>query len=427
MFGGTNGFNIFLPEKVKENTKKPPVYINSFKLFNKEVAIGEDEILKTHIMLTKHIVLKYYENIFSFEFVALNFRQPEKNQYRYKMEGFDEDWVDAGIDRKKEYTNLSPGKYTFKVMASNNDGVWNEEGASVSITIIPPFWKTWWFTIALILIVIYSVVWYVRHQKKKAKRQQEELTAIIEERTHELREQNEEMVKKAERERVYNWITQGLALVGETISKNTHDLNALSSATLDCVVKYVQAQQGLLAIGIKETGEDEYLEVLATYGIAMEQLTQKRIDVGAGMLGETYRDKEKKILDKLPANYIKIRSGLGEALPVNVVLLPLPTEDREVVGVIELAFLGTISDEVNQFLDKVCKVIALNIFAAMLNQKTKVLLQQSKEQTEEMQAQEEEMRQNMEELAATTEEFQRREIEYQQRIKELEGKLHPYS
>lgn len=427
MFGGTNGFNIFQPEKVKENTKRPPVYINSFKLFNKEVPIGEDEILKTHIMLTKNIVLQHYENIFSFEFVALNFRQPEKNQYRYKMEGFDEDWVDAGTDRTKEYTNLSPGKYIFKVMASNNDGVWNDEGASISITIIPPFWKTWWFNTVSILLVIYGIVWYVRHQKKKAKRQQEELTAIIEERTHELRAQNEEMVKKAERERVYNWITQGLALVSETISKNTHQLDAMGTETLECVVKYVQAQQALLAIGIKETGEDEHLEILATYGIATDQLTEKRIEVGAGLLGETYKDKEKKILDKLPASYIKIRSGLGEALPTTVMLLPLPTEDGEVMGVMELAFFGTISDAVNQFLDKVCKVIALNIFAAMLNQKTKVLLQQSKEQTEEMQAQEEEMRQNMEELEATTEEFQRREMEYQQRIKELEEKLQSYS
>jgi len=412
-----------MPDNIKENTKRPPVYISSFKLFNKEVPIGEDEVLKTHISLAKNIVLQYYENIFSFEFVALNFRQPEKNKYRYKMEGFDEDWVDAGTDRKKEYTNLSPGEYTFKVIASNNDGVWNEAGASVSITIVPPFWKTWWFKMAIIVIIIYGGAWYIRHQKRKVKRQQEELTAIIEERTHELREQNEEMVKKAEREKVYNWITQGLALVSETISKHTHDFNALGTETLECVVKYVQAQQGLLAIGVKETDEDDHLEVLATYGISKEQLAGTRIEVGAGMLGETYKDKEKKMLDKVPANYIKIKSGLGEALPAHVMLLPLPTEDGEVVGVIELAFFGTISDMVNQFLDKVCKVIALNLFAATLNQKTMLLLQQSKEQTEQMHAQEEGMRQNMEKLEATTEEFRRRETEYQRKINELEERL----
>src|SRR5687768_8124638 len=88
LFGGTNGFNLFHPDSIKENIDKPPVYITDFKIFNKSVGIGQNEILKENIVLTKSIQLSYLHQIISFEFTALNYRQPEKNQYRYRMEGF---------------------------------------------------------------------------------------------------------------------------------------------------------------------------------------------------------------------------------------------------------------------------------------------------------------------------------------------------
>ena len=140
------------------------------------------------------------------------------------------------------------------------------------------------------------------------------------------------------------------------------------------------------------------------------------------MLGETYRDKQLKILNRVPESYLKIQSGLGETESAKVILVPLKKEDGEMVGVMEVAFLGKVPDVVLNFLEKVASVIALNIFAATMTQRTMVLLKQSKEQTEELRAQEEEMRQNMEELEATSEEFRRREIEYQKRILELESR-----
>jgi hypothetical protein len=88
----------------------------------------------------------------TFEFVALDYTNPEKNQYAYMMEGFDETWIDAGARRFVSYTNLDPGKYVFKVKGSNNDGVWNEDGVSVKIAIAPPPWKTWWaYTLYVLL------------------------------------------------------------------------------------------------------------------------------------------------------------------------------------------------------------------------------------------------------------------------------------
>lgn len=413
---------MFHADNIRENKIIPPVYITDFKLFNKKVSIGDNEILKQNIMLSDEITLTYFQNIFSLDFTALNYRQPEKNQYKYIMEGFQEEWIDAGSDRKVSYTNLSPGEYTFRVLASNNDGVWNNEGASVKINIIPPFWRTWWFISAVLLAIVSSIVGYNRYLKKKARLQQEELKRVIEERTREITLKSDEIVKKAEQEEVSNWITHGIARVSETISKNNNDLNQLTRETLHVLVKYVRAQQGLIAIAVKDDESDEHLKILATYGVKSGQEGTNRIETGSGMLGEVYRDKEMRVVENLPKGYLKIESGLGAATPARIILLPLMTEDGEVMGVMELGFLGDVTPSVLQFFKKVSTVIALNLFAATLTHKTLLLLQQSKEQTEEMRAQEEEMRQNMEELEATSEEFRRREVAYQKRIRELEGK-----
>jgi streptogramin lyase len=422
LFGGTNGFNMFHAENIRENTTVPPVYITDFKLFNRSVAIGEDQILKKNVMVTDEIELDNNQNIFSIDFTAINFRQPEKNRYKYIMEGFQEDWIDAGSERKVSYTNLSPGEYTFKVIASNNDGVWNTEGATLKINIIPPFWRTWWFTSLVVAAAASAIIGYNRYIKKKAKQQQEDLKRVIEERTREITLQSQEIVRKAEEEKVINWITQGAALVSETISKNNNDLNQLARQTLHVVVKYAEAQQGVMAIAEKDDEDNQFLKVYATYGVKIRP-GDERIEPGSGMLGETFRDKEFKVIDNLPPGYLKIQSGLGESTPGKVILLPMKTEDGEVLGVMELGFLRNISPAVIQFLEKVSTVIALNIYAATLSHRTMMLLQESKERTEEMRAQEEEMRQNMEELEATSEEFRRRELEYQNRIKELEARV----
>ncbi len=422
IFGGTNGFNMFRPENVKSNSKIPPVYIIDFKIFNKPVPIGENEVLTKNIIYTDEIVLHYWQNVFSFEFAALNYRQTEKNKYKYIMEGFQDEWIESGEERKITYTNLSPGEYTFHVKASNNDGLWNEQGRSIKITIVSPFWKTWWFYTACVVALASGVAGYVNYQKKKSKRQAEELKAIIEERTAEVKQQSAEIIKKSEQESVNNWITQGLALISETISRNNNELNLMSNETLKSVVKYINAQQGVLALGVKDEPADEHLKIFATYGVSIKNKIE-RIEIGSGMLGETYKDKEKKTLNHVPANYIKIESGLGQAAPANIILLPLKTDDGDIVGVMELAFLGPISDTIQTFLDKVSSLIALNIVAVTLAHKSFLLLQQSTQQAEEMRAQEEEMRQNMEELEATQDEYRRREGEYQRRIDDLEASL----
>lgn len=147
-FGGINGLNSFYPDSLKLNSYVPDIIISSFKILNKPVK-GEK----------KDIVLSYDENFFSFEFAALDYSTPEDNLYAYMLEGFDKDWRYTNAkQRVAMYTNISPGDYVFKVIGSNNDGIWNYKGTRMNITILPPLWQRWWFiagTIAILLSIIY--------------------------------------------------------------------------------------------------------------------------------------------------------------------------------------------------------------------------------------------------------------------------------
>jgi len=182
-FGGIYGFNAFFPDSIKDNPFIPPIIITDFQVFNKPVSLGLDSPLQKHISETEEITLSYRENVFSFEFAALSFSGSEKNQYKYKMVGFDEDWINSGTRKYVTYTNLDPGEYIFRVQGSNNDGVWNEEGTSVKLIITPPFWQTWWFrsivTLTILLAAYSGYKRRVHHLQVKKK----ELEERVEERT----------------------------------------------------------------------------------------------------------------------------------------------------------------------------------------------------------------------------------------------------
>lgn len=179
-FGGVNGFNIFNPDEINDNLFVPPVVISDFRIFNKPVAIGEkDSPLKKSITVQEEIVLSYSDSVFSFEFAALDYSIPGKNQYAYLMEGFDKEWVYSGNRRFATYTNLNPGEYTFRIRGSNNDGIWNEEGKSLKIIITPPFWKTWWFRTLSVMAVAGTGAGIYQNklnQIRKEKKAQEEFT-----------------------------------------------------------------------------------------------------------------------------------------------------------------------------------------------------------------------------------------------------------
>ena len=144
-FGGVNGFNAFHPDSIRGNPYRPPVVFTAFKWFNDPIP------LPVSSSTVREIPLTFRENYFSFEFAALDFTEPQKNRYAYRLDGFDEGWINCGTRTFAAYTNLDPGIYTLRVKGSNNDGLWNEEGASVLITITPPWWRTTWAYLLYVL------------------------------------------------------------------------------------------------------------------------------------------------------------------------------------------------------------------------------------------------------------------------------------
>ena len=200
-FGGVNGFNVFDPNQVMDNTYIPPVVITDFQIYNKPVPIGtKDSPLQKHISITNEIILTYKQSVFSFTFAALNYVSSSKNQYAYMLEGFDKDWNYIGTKRTANYTNIDPGHYTFKVKASNNEGYWNEKGASVKVIILPPWWKEWWFRILVFLLVASIIVsfYYIRFsffnkQRQKLEEMVHKRTIELESTTSQLEEQQEEI------------------------------------------------------------------------------------------------------------------------------------------------------------------------------------------------------------------------------------------
>ena len=197
VMGGPNGLRIYNTAKLKENTIKPPIALNDFRIFTKSIAInGEDGLLQKAINKTDSITLDHKQSMISFNYSALNFRDSDKNQYAYKLEGFDDDWREVGSQRQALYTNLSAGKYTFKVKGSNNDGVWNETGKSIKVIQLPPPWLTWWAKTLYALLILGSLARFIQLQRNKRKAVEEQnrlLELRVAERTTELRAKNDDI------------------------------------------------------------------------------------------------------------------------------------------------------------------------------------------------------------------------------------------
>ncbi len=186
--GGDNGFNVFDPTALTDNPYAPPVVLTDFQIFNQPVPIGGDSSLQQHINLARDITLNYNQSVFSFEFAALSFTAPQKNQYAYRMEGVDPDWVYVDSQRRfATYTSLRPGQYTFHVKASNSDGVWNEDGARIAVAITPPWWETWAFRLALGLTLVGVVMGGMYTRDRAIRQRNRELEAQVAARTRELR------------------------------------------------------------------------------------------------------------------------------------------------------------------------------------------------------------------------------------------------
>lgn len=175
-FGGINGLTAFFPDKIIYNTFKPKVVITDFLIKNHPVEINaENSPLKKTISETDTIVLTYDQAFITFKFAALNYVNPEKNQYAYKLSGFyDDDWHQVGNQRTATYTNLDAGKYTFEVKAANNDGLWTDNIRTIHIKVLPPWWKTWW-AYTFYFLMIGSILYFINYYTIKTNKLKHDL------------------------------------------------------------------------------------------------------------------------------------------------------------------------------------------------------------------------------------------------------------
>ncbi len=254
-FGGASGFNSFYPKRIQyKNRHKPPVVITGLKIYNETVGIDErinnKVILACDISEMDELVLSYKENYFTFEFAALDYTTPEKNSFAYLMEGVDRGWVEAGTQRAANYTSLDPGEYIFRVKASNNDGVWNEEGTSLKVIIMPPWWKTWLFRLVIGALIIFVFTHIYFSRIRHFKRQRVLLEKLVSKKTDELQQMNSRLLEQA------NFLNKTNAALEERQAKIENQQKELTSQK-ESLVKINKELQNLNAT------KDKFFSIIA--------------------------------------------------------------------------------------------------------------------------------------------------------------------
>jgi methyl-accepting chemotaxis protein len=240
--------------------------------------------------------------------------------------------------------------------------------------------------------------------------------------SEELKKAADEEGRRKEEDEQRNWAAQGVAKFSDILRKNTDELNELSYNIISNLVKYTNSNQGGIYIINDNDKDNHFIEMKASYAYDRRKFITKRIEIGEGLVGRCYQEKEKIYLTEIPHDYMKITSGLGEDSPKALLIVPLIYNDV-MYGLVEIASFSEYSPHVIEFIERIGESIAATISSSKAQIQTAVLLEQSQQQAEEMSSQEEEMRQNMEELRATQEQSARREEELQHEVTELRKRL----
>ncbi len=199
LFGGNNGFNLFSPKQAKKKKENLDILLTKLKIFNNTIRPNDGSgVLKKDIAMVDSITLSHEHAVFDLSFRALTLKGAEKVNYAYFLEGLETEWNYVGDKNSATYTNLNPGSYTFHIKSTNSDGLWGDTEKKLVITIIPPFWATWWFKTALIVAIALLVylVYYIRIQN--IKRDKLKLEQQVEDRTKEIRIQQNKLKQAAE-------------------------------------------------------------------------------------------------------------------------------------------------------------------------------------------------------------------------------------
>ncbi len=422
-FGGKSGFNMFKPDEIINNPNSPEVVLTELQVLNEPFSKYTTRVKgkKTKLAITqiKKLKFSHKQNILSFKFAALDYGNSVKNQYKYKLEGFDKDWNQTDASKRyATYTNLPGGDYIFRVIASNGDGVWNEEGLSVEIIITPPFYRKTWFILIVVATVIFLVARYIRRREEVLKRDKGLLEQKIQEGLKEVNKQKEEVAQKdkilqekIESEKEQNWLNVGLSKMSDVMSRNKDDLHQLAQSIITETVEYLEVQQGAIYLINDEDENNKYLELMSAYAADEKRLVGTRVELDEGQLGTSFKEMSVITADNLPDDYANFSSGLGESSLKHLAVIPLRLNEI-VIGVIELLSFSPIPKYRIEFVEKAGETLTSILTALKANFRTQKLLEKQKMQAEELAAQEEELRQNLEEMQSTQEELTRmKEIE----------------
>lgn len=231
VFGTVDGLLSFLPDNIQLNRQIPDIQLTDFKKYNESVSTG------ISITYSDKIDVKHGEMNFQIEFAALDYTDPQKNQFAYKIAGGNEQWIHIGNRNFISFTNMAPGRYKLLIKASNNDGFWNEEGISLTMIIHPPYWQTSWFRAGMLILALLALFLFIRLRTAKISKQKRILEGIVKERTKELALRNEEL----------NTTNDELRYQGEELSST---LETLKKTQKQLIHSEKMASLGVLAAGV---------------------------------------------------------------------------------------------------------------------------------------------------------------------------------
>ncbi len=217
-FGGVSGLNFFYPEQINTNGPAPSIVFTGLRLFNDEVSYNDPgSPIRKPLDYLDGIVLNYDQDVIALEFAAMDFSAPEKNQFRYMLEGFDKDWTFSGTRNEAIYTGLVPGEYSFVVEAANSQGVWTTQGRTLRIVVLPPWWQTWWARTLYVVVGAGLVLLFLWLRTAGLRKRQKQLEEKVRERTQELNEsitflrQTQDQLVQNEKLASFGQLTAGIA------------------------------------------------------------------------------------------------------------------------------------------------------------------------------------------------------------------------
>ena len=305
-FSGINGFNAFYPDRVIDNPYVPPIVLTSLTqggqlvLSEAEGAVNFGQAVEALTQVT----FEWPNNDFAFEFAALSYFQPEKNQYAYVLEGYDEGWNTIGTKRFGRYTNLPGGTYTLRLKGSNNDGVWNEDGLAVKVTIVPPFWATWWFRTIVALILAGTAVGGYRLRVRNVEARSRALERQVASRAKEL---------------------AALNAIAATVSQSL-ELDEILDGALDKTLQVMEIESGGIYLLDEDTG---VLTIAVQRGFNPQFVAEiDRLKVGEGFSGRVAQSGEALVVRNVSADPRLTRMAVREEGLHSLASVPLSSKGK---------------------------------------------------------------------------------------------------